>query len=338
LYLATLTDLAKYHHQSPDTLDPTQVQNFQLYLTQERHLAWSSVSVAASAIRFFYTHAVKRLDLAMAMPSRRKPQRLPRILSVDEVERARSIPRHPTHRVLLMTTCAAGFRVSEVVRLQLTDLDREQLMIRVEQEKRRTDRYTILSPRLLTELDRYRAQRSLTRWLFPARMGEQPMSTSTAQHIFIAAKARAGIQKPGSVHLLHAFATHLLEIGVDLWTIQVLFGHASLATTSCYLHATRKTLDAVQSPFDHLTLSTPPAAAGPAFGTVSGSVQVAGRREAASENARYVPSRPAGRLAGRAGRQSRLSPVPFLRVSRRRSCRLSRRTQACRACARSSGP
>jgi len=173
LYLATLTDLAKYHHQSPDTLDPTQIQNFLLYLTQERHLAWSSVSVAASAIRFFYTHTLKRLDLAMAMPSRRKPRRLPHILSVEEVE-----------RVLLMTTYAAGLRVSEVVRLQFTD------------------RSTILSPRLLTELDRYRAQRSLTRWLVPARMGEQPASTSTAQHVFIAAKVRAGIQKPGSIHLL----------------------------------------------------------------------------------------------------------------------------------------
>ena len=149
LYLATLTNLAKYHHQSPDTLNPTQVQNFLLYLTEERHLAWSSVSVAASAIRFFYTHTVKRLDLAMAMPSRRKPRRLPHILSVEEVD-----------LVLLMTTHAAGLRVSEVVRLQLKDLDRERLMIRVEQGKRRTDRSTILSPRLLTELDYYRAQRA----------------------------------------------------------------------------------------------------------------------------------------------------------------------------------
>jgi len=196
LYLATLMDLAMYH-QSPDTLDPTQIQNFLLYLTQERHLAWTSVSVAASAIRFFYTHTVKRLDLAMAMPSRRKPRRLPHILSVEEIERLLSTPRHPTHWVLLMTTCAAGLRVREVVRLQPMDLDRERLMIRVEQGKRRTDRYTILSPRLLTELDRYRAKRSLTRRLFPARAGDQPMSPSTAQHIFIAAKGRSA-SKPHS--------------------------------------------------------------------------------------------------------------------------------------------
>jgi integrase len=152
------------------------MENFLLYLTQERHLAWSSVSVAGSAIRFFYTHTVKRLDIAMAMPPRRKPRRLRHIRSVGEIERLLSTPRHPTHRVLLMPNYAAGLRVSEVVRLQLTD------------------RSTILSPRLLTELDRYRAQRSLTRWLFPAHTGEQPMSASTAQHIFVAAKARAGIQ------------------------------------------------------------------------------------------------------------------------------------------------
>jgi site-specific recombinase XerD len=189
--------------------------------------------VAASAIRFFYTQTVKRPEIAMAIPPRRKPRRLPHILSAEEVGRVLSVLRHPTHRAVLMTTSAAGLRVSEVVRLQLTDLDRERLMIRVDQGKRRTDRYTILSPRLLTELDRYAAGRCLTRWLFPAHMGDQPMSPSTAQHIFIAAKTRAGIQKPGSIHLLrHAFATHLLETGVDLRTIQVLLGHASLATTS----------------------------------------------------------------------------------------------------------
>jgi site-specific recombinase XerD len=260
LYLTTLTDLARYHHRAPDTLDGTQVQDYLLYLTRERHLAWSSVSVAASAIRFFYTQTVKRPEIAMAIPPRRKPRRLPHILSVEEVGRLLSDLRHPTHRAVLMTTYAAGLRVSEVVRLQLTDLDRERLMIRVDQGKRRKDRYTILSPRLLTELDRYGASRSLTQWLFPARQGDQPMSPSTAQHIFVAAKARAGIQKPGSIHLLrHAFATHLLEAGVDLRTIQVLLGHASLATTSRYLHVTRQTLSAVQSPFDRLTLSPPPA-------------------------------------------------------------------------------
>ena len=262
LYLTTLTDLARYHHRAPDTLDGTQIQDYLLYLTRERHLAWSSVSVAASAIRFFYTQTVKRPEIAMAIPPRRKPRRLPHILSAEEVGRLLSGVRHPTHRAVLMTTYAAGLRVSEVVRLQLTDLDRERLMIRVDQGKRRKDRYTILSPRLLTELDRYAAGRPLTHWLFPAREGDQPMSPSTAQHIFIAAKTRAGIQKPGGIHLLrHAFATHLLEAGVDLRTIQVLLGHALLATTSRYLHVTRKTLDAVQSPFDALTLSTPPAAA-----------------------------------------------------------------------------
>ena len=216
VYLTTLTDLARYHHRSPDTLDGSHVQTYLLYLTQERHLAWSSVSVAASAIRFFYTQTVKRPDIAMALPPRRKPRRLPHILSVEEVERVLSSLRHPTHRAVLMTTYAAGLRVSEVVRLQLTDLDRERLMIRVEQGKRRTDRYTMLSPRLLAELDRYRAGRPLTRWLFPARQGDQPMSTSTAQHIFEAAKARVGIRKPGSIHLLRHHADRRIMPTVQL--------------------------------------------------------------------------------------------------------------------------
>jgi site-specific recombinase XerD len=260
LYLTYLTDLARYHHRAPDTLDGTQIQDYLLYLTRERHLAWSSVSVAASAIRFFYTQTLKRPEIAMAIPPRRKPRRLPHILSVEEVGRLLSSPRQIKHRLLLMTTYAAGLRVSEVTRLRVTDLDRERMMIRVEQGKRRKDRYTILSPRLLTELDRYDVGRPLARWLFPAHQADQPMSTSTAQHIFDDAKARVGIRKPGSIHLLrHAFATHLLEAGVDLRTIQVLLGHASLATTSRYLHVTRQTLDAVQSHFDRVTLSTPTA-------------------------------------------------------------------------------
>jgi site-specific recombinase XerD len=258
LYLTTLTDLARYYHRSPDTLNGTHIQDYLLYLTQERHLAWSSVSVAASAIRFFYTQTLKRLDIAMAIPPRRKPQRLPHILSVEEVERLLSSPDDPLHRAVLMTVYAAGLRVSEVVRLQPIDLDRDRLLIRVEQGKRRKDRYTILSPRLLTILDQYGAIRPLTRWLFPARRGEQPMSPSTVRDVFETAKTRAGIQKPGSIHLLrHAFATHLLDAGVDLRTIQVLLGHASIATTSRYLHVTRKTLGSVQSPFDRLTLSIP---------------------------------------------------------------------------------
>jgi len=206
LYLATLTDLAKCHHRSPDTLKGTHIQDYLLSLTRERHLAWSSVSVAASAIRFFHTQTLKRPEIAMAIPPRRKPRRLPHILSVEEVGRLLSTLRHPTHRAVLMTTDAAGLRVSEVVRLQLTDLDRERWMVRVDQGKRRTDRYTILSPRLLTELDPYVAGRGFTHRLFPARQGDQPMSPSPAQHIFEAAKARAGIQKPGSIHLLRHYA------------------------------------------------------------------------------------------------------------------------------------
>jgi site-specific recombinase XerD len=145
LYLATLTDLARHHHRAPDALDGTQVQDYLLYLTRERHLAWSSVSVAASAIRFFYAQTLKRPEVALAIPPRRKPRRLPHILSVEEVGRLLSSPRPPKHRLLLRTTYAAGLRVSEVVRLQPTDVDRERMMIRVEQGKRRKDRYALLA-------------------------------------------------------------------------------------------------------------------------------------------------------------------------------------------------
>ncbi len=253
-YLREVERLAQHLHQPLDSIDQRQLQDYILFLLTERQLAWSSVNVIVAALRFFYTVTLGRRDLALAIPPRKKPQHLPEILSAQELQRLFDL-ENPKHRVLLMTTYAAGLRVSEVARLKVADIDSHRMMIRVENGKGEKDRYTILSQRLLQELRTYWKIHRPAPWLFPGQKPGDPIGPRTAQKVFKEAKTRAAIPKSGGIHLpRHSFATHLLEAGVDIRTIQLLLGHSSIGSTARYLHLTRKTLDSVQSPLDLLDL------------------------------------------------------------------------------------
>jgi integrase/recombinase XerD len=260
-YLGVVTRLAKHYGIAPDQLSAEQVQDYLVYLLAERRLQWNSVNVVASALKFFYRQVVKRPDIAVAIPPRRHARHLPEVLSAEELLRLFAAAVQPKERALLMTTYAGGLRVSEVIRLQVSDIDSQRHMIRVSRGKGDKDRYTLLSQRLLEELRAYWPIERPRLWLFPGRAG-QPLNHNTAREMFNRAKAQAGITKRGSIHILrHSFATHLLEAGVDLRTIQVLLGHTSILTTTIYLHLTRKTRDATRSPLDLLELShLPPCA------------------------------------------------------------------------------
>ena len=252
-YLAAVAGLAKHYHRSPDQIDPTQVQAYLLHLTRERGLSWSSCNVAVAAFRFFYVDVLGRDRIEMRIPVRQKSSKLPEVLSREELERLFTCALRPNHRALLLTTYAAGLRVSEVVRLKVSDLDSQRLMIRVEQGKGQKDRYTILSPRLLEELRLYWRSCRPRLWLFPSTRPERSMHPTCAQKIYYLAKARAQISKSGGIHTLrHCFATHLLEAGVDLRTIQTLMGHTSLITTQRYLQIRRQVLDSRQDLIDLL--------------------------------------------------------------------------------------
>jgi integrase/recombinase XerD len=184
---------------------------------------------------------------------------LPQVLSVAELQRLFTSAKNPRNRVLLMTTYAAGLRVSEVVRLQLTDIESERGLIRVEQGKGRKDRDTLLSTRLLTELRAYWRLYQPTQWLFTGLDPHAPMPIGTAQKIYYHTKRTAGITHGHGIHTLrHCFATHLLEAGVDVRTIQMLLGHRTLDTTTRYLRITRQHLATVRSPFDLLPCGEPP--------------------------------------------------------------------------------
>jgi site-specific recombinase XerD len=255
-YLEAVVGLTKHFRIAPDQLSARQVQDYLLYLMLERQLHWNSVNAICSGLIFFYSQTLKRPDVAMAMPLRRTPRQLPEILSGDELQALFAAADNLQDRALLMTTYGGGLRVSEVIKLQPQDSDSQRMMIRVVAGKRAKDRYTLLSVRLLEELRAYwRAYRPRT-WLFPARCPEKHFNDDKARVVFNQAKAKAGIRKAGSIHLLrHCFATHLLEAGVDLRTIQILMGHSSIQSTVWYLHLTRKQLDATHNPLDLLDLS-----------------------------------------------------------------------------------
>jgi integrase/recombinase XerD len=255
LYAAAITDLARYYRRSPDQLTPEEIRAYLHHLLEERKLAWSTCNVTAAAIRFFYVETLDWLPLKLHLPPRPASQRLPQVLSIDDVERLLTCTRNPKHRALLMTTYSAGLRVSEVVRLQVTDIESapERMLIRINQGKGKKDRYPLLSTRLLLELRAYWRLERPSPWLFPGHAPQHPMPSGTAGKIYDRARRRAGIAHGSGIHTLrHCFATHLLDAGVDPRTIQVLLGHSSLKTTARYLHVSRQQLAKVKSPLDLL--------------------------------------------------------------------------------------
>jgi site-specific recombinase XerD len=252
-YLGAVAGLARHYGRRPDRISEQEVQKYLLHLIEQRKLAWSSCNIAAQGLKFFYRVTLKRTEAQFGIPTARQPQKLPQILAREEVARLIERTTHPRHRAILMTTYGAGLRLNEVCHLKLTDIDSARMTIRVEQGKGAKDRYTLLSPRLLAELRRYWAWYRPKIWLFTSKDGAHPISDATVQKIFYAAKKRAAIVKECGIHgLRHAFATHLLEAGVDVHTIQRLMGHGHISSTLRYFHLARKHLAKTPSPLDLL--------------------------------------------------------------------------------------
>lgn len=252
-YLGAVAGLAKYYVQRPDRIGEAEVQKYLLHLIEERKLAWASCNIVAQGLKFFYRVTLKRTEAQFGIPTARQPQKLPQILAREEVARLIERTTHPRHRAILMTTYGAGLRLNEVCHLKLTDIDSARMTLRVEQGKGAKDRYTLLSPRLLAELRRYWACYRPKLWLFTSKDGKHPISDATVQKIFYAAKKRAAIVKECGIHgLRHAFATHLLEAGVDVHTIQRLMGHGHISSTLRYFHLARKHLAGTTSPLELL--------------------------------------------------------------------------------------
>jgi integrase/recombinase XerD len=259
LYLQHVAAFAQHFHRSPDQLGAEDIRRYQLFLIQEKKLAWSSYNQIVCALRFFYAKTLKHAFLLQDIPFPRREQRLPLILSKEEVARILSAPLHLKSRALLMTIYATGLRRSEVARLRVSDIDSARMTITVYQGKGKKDRVVMLSPVLLETLRQYWRQAKPKQWLFPGETPDQPISGNDIFAVFHNAVRRAGITKQVSPHSLrHSFATHLLESGTDLRTIQILLGHRSLKTTARYLHVSQYHLRATASPLDSLNLTRKP--------------------------------------------------------------------------------
>jgi len=253
-YLAAVIGLVKHYRRSPDHLTQDEIRAYLLHL-EKRGLSPSSRNVAISGMKFFYHQMLGWNDKQLFIPPRKRSWQLPEVLGQKEVERLLLAAAKQRDRCLLMTAYATGLRVSELVRLKIGAIDSERMMVRVEQGKGRKDRYTILSPRLLTELRSYWKEHRSPIYLFPNRKGG-PISIDYAQRIYNLAKLKAGIQKGHGIHTLrHCFATHLLEAGVDLRTIQTLLGHNSMASTERYLQIRQQKITTTANPLDLLRLA-----------------------------------------------------------------------------------
>lgn len=258
VYTHAVFALARHYMKAPDRITNDQVQAYVLYMLNERKLTWSTCDTNVAGLKFFYGVTLGRNSMRLAIPPRKSEERLPEILSAGEISRLVAATNNLKHCVLLATAYSAGLRASELIHLKITDIDSDRMMIRVEQGKGNKDRYTLLSPRLLRQLRDYWRKYHPSSWLFPGQKPDRPLDRVSASKVFHAAKEKAGIHKAGGIHSLrHAFATHLLEAGVDARTIQLLMGHRSILSTMRYLQVTRKRLGATQSPLDLLTIPDP---------------------------------------------------------------------------------
>lgn len=252
-YVAAMVGLVRYYRRSPDQLSQDDIRSYLLYL-EKRGLSPNSRNVAISGMKFFYHQMLGWNDKQLFIAPRKRTWQLPEVLGQKEVERLLLAAVKHRDRCLLMTAYATGLRVSELVGLKVNAIDSERMMVRVEQGKGRKDRYTILSPRLLTELRSYWKEHHSPTYLFPnGKSG--PISINYAQRIYNLAKQKAGIHKGKGIHTLrHCFATHLLEAGVDLRTIQTLLGHNSMASTERYLQIRQHKITTTANPLDLLRL------------------------------------------------------------------------------------
>ena len=262
-YLRSVIKLSRFLHRSPDTASADDLRQFQLHLAQNG-ISNKTINATITGLRFFFETTLDDHQALRKMSTVREPRKLPVVLSPDEVKRLLEATTNLKYKAALATAYGAGLRASEVTHLKVTDIDSQRMVIRVEQGKGSKDRNAILSPALLALLrDWWRtaqAQRRMLKggWLFPGQNPVNPLSTRQLRRAMDASAKLAGLDKHVSLHSLrHAFATHLLEQGIDIRQIQVLLGHKKLETTAMYSQVATRTLRDTHSPLDALTLDPP---------------------------------------------------------------------------------
>lgn len=258
-YLDAVFKLAKYYRRSPDKITTEEVKDYLFMLIDEKKLAFSTVNQNRSGIVFFFKYVLNDKSLDAELPKRKSEKKLPCVLSKEEVARLLDATESLRDRLALELVYSSGLRSEEVVNLTVIDIDPDRMLIRVRQSKGKKDRDVTLSKVVLNRLREYVRIHRPVHYIFPSTTeANTPLHTSTIRKKLMKAKKKAGITKPGSLHLLrHSYATHLLEAGYDLRTIQKLLGHTQLSTTMVYLHGVVSPASVV-SPLDMLPGSPQP--------------------------------------------------------------------------------
>jgi site-specific recombinase XerD len=261
-YVRAVERFARHFRQRPDQLNHDHLRTYQAYLLRERKLEPRTVKLHVAAPRFFFVKTLKRTYLRDDIPYPKVPRRLPTILTVDEVARLIDAARTLTDRTMLMVLYSTGMRNAEMRRLQVADIDSHTMLIHIQRGKGGRDRYVPLSATLLETLRVYWRWMKPKTWLFPGTIAgwraDKPITPKVVWDACQSAATRAQLEKHVSAHVLrHSYATHLLEAGADLRTIQLLLGHVKLEHTVLYLHLSQRHLHAVANPLDVMTVSRP---------------------------------------------------------------------------------
>lgn len=259
-YLHAVEAFQQWAGKPLEKLGPDDMRRYHLYLLEERKLANATIVLCISALRFLYVRVLKRRDMKEDLPYPKRQKKLPVVLLPEEVGRLIDSAKNLFHRAMLMTLYAAGLRRSELCRLKVANIDSQRMMLRVEQGKNRVDRDVPLSNELLLTLREYWRWMRPKTYLFPGTVdnwrADKPITSKVVWEAVREATLKAGIQKRVTPHTLrHTYATHLLEAGADLRTIQLLLGHADLSHTTVYLHLSQKHLQAAPNPLTQIKIS-----------------------------------------------------------------------------------
>jgi integrase/recombinase XerD len=258
-YIRTIKEFALHFNCSPDKLGLEHIRIFQAHLFSDRKLSPNTVNQRLAALRFFFVKTLHRPWNTAETPYPKRVIRLPKVLSPEEVGLLIDSAIIPFHRMILMTLYATGVRRAELANLRVSDIDSKRMVVRIQGGKGLKDREVMLSKVLIEALREHWLRYQPKEWLFPGGNNHtyaKPITTKVAWQACRQAAKRCGLEKKVHPHVLrHCFATHLLDDGTDLRTIQLLLGHSSLEQTARYLHVSKRHLSAAVSPLDTLTLS-----------------------------------------------------------------------------------
>jgi integrase/recombinase XerD len=251
-YLRCARHFAKHYMRSPEEMGKQEVRDFLIHLVRDRKVSPATLSMYVNALKFLYNVTLKRPEVVKEIPQPKRPKTLPVILSPEEVLRIFAAIRSVKHKAIIATAYAAGLRISEVCKLRIVDIDSQRKRIHVRSGKGKKDRYVMLGESLLALLRQYyQKARPKGEYLFPGYNPQRPLCTTAVSQVLRKVVRQTGLTKKVSMHTLrHCFATHLLEAGIDIRTLQVLLGHSSIRTTQHYTQITDRLVQKLVSPLD----------------------------------------------------------------------------------------